>query len=228
MPGELSPHLGDVGKVGARLGRSSLRDVPGRPSAAGARRPHVAALRSALAAATVAGLVAGCGKADPAARPITGGAIPLGAQLFPQGKRQQLPPIAGKTLTGSSLALRSYAGHSVLVLNVWASWCANCRDESAALAELSRTLHPAKASFVGIDEQDVASAARRFVASTGTGYPQLSDSDGTALNRLTLLPSSGIPSTLVVDRQGNMAARIVGPVTAPQLQKLIDVVSAES
>jgi peroxiredoxin len=216
------------GFLDGRFARSSLRRVHGRSPARNVWWPRAAARRWASAAVGVAVLVAGCAAANSGGHPITGGAIPLGAQLFPVGDRQQLPPIAGKTLTGANLALRSFAGRSVLVLNVWASWCANCRDESAALAKLSHSFGPATASFVGIDEQDVASAARRFVTSTGTGYPQLADPDGTTLNRLTLLPSSGIPSTLVVDRQGNMAARIVGPVTAPQLQKLIGVVAAES
>ncbi len=207
---------------------SSLRRVQRRSSGRDVRWRRVASRPGPLAAVSVAVLVAGCAAAGPGAHPVTGGAIPLGAQLFPVGDREQLPAIVGKTLTGSDLKLRSYAGRSVLVLNVWASWCTNCREESAALAKLSHSLDRATASFVGIDEQDVASAARRFVTSTGTGYPQLRDSDGTTLNRLTLLPSSGIPSTLVVDRHGNMAARIVGPVTAPQLQKLISVVAAES
>jgi thiol-disulfide isomerase/thioredoxin len=197
-----------------------------------AQRSCAAALSGPIAAALVAVLAAcmtaGCAGGDSATSPMTGGAIPLGAQLFPVGKRQQLPPIVGKTLAGPSIELGSYTGHSVLVVNVWASWCVNCRDESAALAKLSRALDPTKVAFVGIDEQDVASAARRFVASARTSYPQLLDPDGTTLNRLTLLPSSGIPSTLVVDQQGKMAARIVGPVTGAQLQKLIDIVASKS
>ncbi len=124
--------------------------------------------------------------------------------------------------------MRSLIGRSVLVLNVWASWCANCRDEAAVLATAARAAGPGGARFIGIDEQDEAAAARKFVAAAGTGYPQLADPTGSVLNRLSLLPRSGIPSTLLVDRHGNMAARIVGPVTGPQLEKLITQVGAET
>ena len=152
----------------------------------------------------------------------------IGAQLFPASKRQQLPAIEGKSLAGQALALRSLTGHGVLVVNVWASWCTSCREESAALASFSATTAPATARFVGIDEQDVAGKARSFVAATGMRYPQLSDPSGAALNRLTILPNYGIPSTLVVDRHGLMAARIIGPVTTGQLRKLVSQVAAES
>ena len=118
-------------------------------------------------------------------------------------------------------------GRGVLVINVWASWCETCRDESAALAKLAKD-DSSDTAFVGIDEQDNAKAARAFVASTGMNYPQLSDPQGRTLSKLSTLPNFGIPSTLVVDPQGRMAARIIGAVSGPQLQRLIDQVRAES
>ena len=136
--------------------------------------------------------------------------------------------IAGSTLSGQPLTLRSLTGRGVLVINVWASWCAPCRDESAALAALAKSTTADAVRFVGIDEQDTPGAARKFVASTGTTYPQLTDPTGTNLNKLSLLPSMAIPSTLLVDKRGMMAARIVGPVTTAKLEKLITQVAGES
>jgi thiol-disulfide isomerase/thioredoxin len=174
-------------------------------------------------------MLGGCHATVQAAKPTTTTpAIGVGAQLFPAAQRHPLPSIVGTTLSGQSLTLRSLTGRGVLVVNVWASWCEPCRDESAALATLANTLGRSHVSFVGIDEQDTSAAARRFVASTGMTYPQLTDPTGTALTKLSLLPSFGIPSTLLVDRQSMMAARIVGPVTAQKLQKLIAEVAVES
>jgi len=152
----------------------------------------------------------------------------VGAQLFSQSQRRPLPQIAGSTLSGQPLTLRSLTGRGVLVINVWASWCAPCRDESAVLAALAKSTTADAVRFVGIDEQDTPGAARKFVASTGTTYPQLTDPTGTNLNKLSLLPSMAIPSTLLVDKRGMMAARIVGPVTTAKLEKLITQVASES
>ncbi|MDT4924857.1 MAG: hypothetical protein QOG01_2570 [Pseudonocardiales bacterium] len=176
----------------------------------------------------VAGLaclwLGGCAGPNSSTTAMAGTDPDIRAQLFPLAQRQPLPTIAGHTLSGRPISLRDLTGRGVLVINVWASWCENCRDESAALAQLSRSLSARSVAFVGIDEQDTTSAARAFAASSGTSYPHMVDPDGTALRKLLLLPSLGIPSTLLVDQHGMMAARVIGPTTASQLQALIDKV----
>ena len=134
--------------------------------------------------------------------------------------RQLAPRLSGTTLQGSQFALDDAAGN-VVVLNVWASWCAPCRTESPVLARLERQLAAKKVRFVGIDETDTTTSAKRFVASAGATYPQLVDSAGALLGRLPLLPQKGIPSTLILDRHHRMAARVVGPVTGEQIETLV-------
>ncbi|MEO8556095.1 MAG: TlpA disulfide reductase family protein [Actinomycetota bacterium] len=134
--------------------------------------------------------------------------------------RQPAPQLSGTTLKGSQFALDDVAGN-VVVLNVWASWCEPCRTESPVLADLERQMAAGNVRFVGIDETDSTSAAIRFVASTGATYPQLVDSDGNLLGQLLLLPQKGIPSTLILDRHGRMAARVIGPVTGVEIQALV-------
>ena len=200
----------------------------GRPARSGIsallRRVRLVAGIAGIALACSCGTAAvhGSNKSTP-----TTASTGIGVQLFPPAQRRPLPQIAGTTLAGQALTLRSLTGQGVLVVNVWASWCAPCRDESAVLAAIAKSA-AAAVRFVGIDEQDTPGAARTFVASTGTTYPQLTDPTGTSLNKLSLLPSFAIPSTLVVDRHGMMAARIVGPVTAAKLEKLIAQVASES
>ena len=96
------------------------------------------------------------------------------------------------------------------------------------LAGLDRQLAAQGVRFVGIDETDTTTSARQFVASAGVRYPQLLDSDGALLGQLPLLPQKGIPSTLILDRHRRMAARVIGPVTAVQIQTLVSELLREN
>ncbi len=140
----------------------------------------------------------------------------------------QAPAVSGKTLQGEDLALSDFAG-DVVVLNVWGSWCAPCRAEAQTLQKLSDKYAKDGVQFVGINTRDDNANAQAFERNFGISYPSLSDTDG----RLQLefhdsLPPSAIPSTLVIDRQGRVAARVLGPVTYSQMTGLIDDVAGES
>jgi peroxiredoxin len=115
----------------------------------------------------------------------------------------------------------------VIVLNVWASWCQECRKESRGLGRLSAALNPATVRFVGIDEHDTNDSGRAYATASGMTFPQLVDPDGALLAKLRLLPSYGIPSTLVIDRSGRMAGRIIGAADETVLRSLIERVAAD-
>ena len=144
-----------------------------------------------------------------------------GTTVFPVAHRAMVPPVSGRTLTGGSLALRDLTGSDVVVVNVWASWCAPCRDEAGVLTAAAAQMHDQHVAFVGVDESDSPSAARRFLQQSGATYPQLVDPDGAILARLSVLPASGIPSTLVLDRRGFMVARVIGPLTGTTLHEVV-------
>ncbi len=119
-------------------------------------------------------------------------------------------------------------GKATIVVNVWAAWCVECRTEAHTLKTLSHTLASRGVRFIGIDEQDNPARARAFVKTTQATYPHLADPNGTILAQLRLLPSTGIPSTLVIDRNGLMAGRIVGVARKTVLQHMIDRIIAGS
>ena len=178
-----------------------------------------------------AALLAGCAAtaAPPAA---VGSSAPaaasqnLGVTRYAVGQRPQIPELAGTTLDGSSLNVTSLRGH-VVVLNAWASYCEPCRTESPALARVAKQTAALGVRFVGLDEQDRADPARAFAASAGATYPELVDADGALLGSLRLVPPSAVPSTLVLDRAGRVAARVIGAVDGTTLDALVRALVAE-
>lgn len=149
------------------------------------------------------------------------------ATFIPPSQRQASPNISGKTLDDASLSLSSLRGH-VVVLNVWGSFCGPCRSEAATLRAASYKTKADGVRFVGIDTRDQVAAARAFVDAFHVPYPSLVDQSGSMLLAFrNTLPPSAIPSTLVLDRNGDVAARVVGPVTYTQLMQLINKVVAE-
>lgn len=151
-------------------------------------------------------------------------ALGPGLQMFPVGQRSAAPQLRGTTITGVPLDLAHEIGHGPVAVNVWASWCGPCRREMPLLGRAAGvTLR-----VVGIDERDSSRSARAFAASRGATYPSLSDPDGKLLASLPMLPQTGVPSTLFLDRDGRVAARVVGPVGADVLRRIINTLGDAS
>ena len=142
------------------------------------------------------------------------------ATFIPQADRKEAPAISGATLDGGSFT--ASAG-KVLVLNVWASWCSPCRAEAPALQELSMK-HP-EVQFLGVLTRDSLVAARAFVERFGIQYPSLVD-DAILLKFHGQLTPNAIPTTLIIDTQGRIAARVSGEVTYSALEDLIERVKS--
>ncbi|GAB3713000.1 hypothetical protein GCM10028815_29370 [Mariniluteicoccus flavus] len=135
-------------------------------------------------------------------------------------KRKPAPVAKGPGLDGGEVTT-AHPGR-VVVVNVWGSWCAPCRKEAPDLqraAEQTRDI----AQFVGIDTRDPDPApARAFQRSFGVTYPSIHDPQASQLLVFSgELPPSGIPSTLVIDPQGRVAARVIGVVDTTTLVGLV-------
>ena len=176
----------------------------------------------AVAAVAAAGCGAAGGKAAQDSQGGSGGqAGAVGITSFPAGHRPAVPQVSGAALTGEHLQLSDYRGR-VVVLNFWASWCELCRAEAPVLARLSRSYQARGVQFIGIDVNDARASAEAFERRYGIGYPSLYDpSAGTELEFGRLIPPA-IPDTLVLDRTGHVAGRVIGRVTYSGLKHLLD------
>jgi thiol-disulfide isomerase/thioredoxin len=140
--------------------------------------------------------------------------------------RKEPGEVAGTTIDGEEVSLDDYAGQ-VVVVNVWGSWCAPCRAEAPMLAKAARDLAKQDVAFLGIDSRDPSeSAARAFVRRFDIPYPSIYDQQGRTLLafRGTLTPNS-IPSTVVIDREGRVAASVLGEISRTTLYDLVEEVS---
>jgi thiol-disulfide isomerase/thioredoxin len=140
--------------------------------------------------------------------------------------REPVPAISAPLLGGGTSALSSMRG-DVVVINVWGSWCAPCRGEAASLEQVSRDFTGRGVRFIGVDTRDQTAAALAFVRHYRISYPSWVDQDGQVLLDLrTFLPADFPPSTLIVDRSGRVAARVIGPTSYTQLRSLVATVAA--
>ena len=136
-------------------------------------------------------------------------------------KRVQAPALSGMTLSGSNY---TYSVGKVAVVNVWASWCSPCRAEAPTLAALAKKY--SDVAFIGILTRDNPATAEAFQRRFSLPYPTLID-DSLLIGFKGSLPANAIPSTVVIDRAGRVAARISGAVTVASLTDLIERVGGE-
>lgn len=148
-----------------------------------------------------------------------------GLTRIPVAERHEAPIAMGDDLDGSPLSTEDFPG-KVIVLNVWGSWCNPCRKEAPDLIEAQdRTAEVAQ--FIGINTRDLDPApARAFARSFGLNYRSIFDPSGAELLKYGDLPPGAIPSTLIIDAEGRVAARIIGIATVSTLVGLIEDVAA--
>lgn len=148
------------------------------------------------------------------------------ALLDPE-QRVAAPDFTGVTLTNESFALAEHRGE-VVAINVWASWCGPCRAEAPALEAVWTQNRADGFLLLGLNTRDSSTAAQGFVKTYAITFPSVVDTDGQIqLLFSDSLPPQAIPSTVIVDKQGRVAARILGPTSQATLQGLVDALLAE-
>ncbi|MET8611712.1 MULTISPECIES: TlpA family protein disulfide reductase [Streptomyces] len=152
-----------------------------------------------------------------------------GIDTVPVSKRAAAPDLSGRTIDGKTLNVADYKGQ-VVVINVWGSWCSPCREEAQYFAKVSKQYQGKGVQFVGINTRDTSTTpAVAFEQAHGIAYPSLYDPTGKLMLRFkkgTLNPQL-IPSTLVIDRHGKVAARALEALDDTTLLKMLKPVVAE-
>ena len=177
---------------------------------------------AAVAALTGVAALAGCSNGTSGGGNTGFVSSDVGITAIAASQRVAAPALSGTTLDGEQYSLAQDKGQ-IVVLNVWGSWCTPCREESPALEETYQKFQAKGVRFVGINTRDDNAAALAFDRSMNITYPSLQDPDETHLLQFkSLLPPASIPSSVILDRDGKVAVRIIGPVTEPQLTQQLD------
>lgn len=192
------------------------------------------AVTAVFAALAVTGALAGCSGGDDLAQQYRDGdnkGFIAGDGTYveiPPDRRGQPVVFSGDTVDGAF----DSAEHDgqVLVVNFWYAGCAPCRAEAPILAELSGRLDPAEASLVGINIRDGAGQAAAFDEKFGLDYPSILDVDS-GLAQLAFagdVPPNAVPTTIVLDREHRIAARVLGQISdASIIGSMVDTVLGE-
>ena len=153
--------------------------------------------------------------------------VPRNLTRIPPDQRQVLPTVSGPALgSNQPISTQDYLG-KVVVINVWGSWCPPCRKEAPDLQAASVETRDV-AQFVGITSKDYDPApAEAFVRSFKITYPSIYDPTGKVLLAFAgQLPPSAIPSTMIIDREGRLAVRVLSEVSKITLIDMINDVGS--
>lgn len=140
--------------------------------------------------------------------------------------RTAAPNVTGTDLTGKPVRLTDFAG-KVLVVNFWASWCAPCRAEAPTMESIYQKTKASGVQFLGVNGKDNKDNAAAFVRTYQLTYPSLYDQPGKVALAFRGVPPNAYPSTLIIDRHGKVAARIIGSTPYSRLNDLVTKLAAE-
>ena len=200
------------------------------------RRDRFRAVGFACVLLTAAGGVSAC--SNSAMRGDDGGTFAFhspGGQVeifYDEAQRRPLAGFAGESLMdpGEEIALGDFDGQ-IVVLNAWGQWCAPCRAEVDDLQEVHEALQAGSTptgTVLGINVRDYnPQIARDFVEDSGVTYPSIYDPPFKTAASLGGVPSSVIPTTVVLDAQHRPAAVFLREVTADDILQVTAELESE-
>lgn len=144
-------------------------------------------------------------------------------------KEQRSAPVqlSGTLFTGTTVKPEDLLG-KVTVLNFWFAACAPCRVEAPILEGLHQDFKSKGVQFFGVNLRDEKATAEAFEKSFKLTYPSFNDKDGAVLLSVAgMVPPNAVPTTLVLDKEGKVASRVLGEVEKGTLKALITAAAAE-
>jgi len=149
---------------------------------------------------------------------------PYSAPLYPAKAEAEAKDFTVELVNGESFTLSEQQG-KVVLLNIWATWCAPCREETPELVELYTEYRDQGLLVLGvsIDEQGL-SVVKPFMEKYEVNYPTVID-DGTIMDKYG--PTMGIPTTYIIGKKGNLRYFAVGAVTNKELEPRIQALLNE-
>ncbi|TLP72777.1 TlpA family protein disulfide reductase [Nesterenkonia sphaerica] len=132
-----------------------------------------------------------------------------------------------ETFEGETVTAETFQGE-VSVINFWYAACAPCRKEAPDLQAIYEEFEADSVQFYGVNTRDTQPTAEAFERTFGITYPSMEDRGGSVLMSMTsYVHPSAVPTTLVLDRQGRVSARISGLVDPGTLRALISTALEE-
>jgi peroxiredoxin len=149
-------------------------------------------------------------------------------ELIPADQRKMAGPMTGELLAGGTYRLADDKG-SIVVLNMFASWCGPCNIETPQMDALYRERKASGVKFVGLDvKENTRSDATDWIKGKDITFPVVYDEKAKTALQLGNVPLAGLPDTVVIDRQGRVAAVYVGLTLPKDLTPALDALSQES
>jgi peroxiredoxin len=179
-----------------------------------------------------AGLLVGCsgGKdaVDQSANPYRyDGGTPKG-RVIAVAKRKQAGPVTGGLIGGGAYQLGQDRG-KVVVLNFFASWCAPCQTETPQFDSIYRNRKAAGVQFVGLDVKDPSkSGVQAWLQAKDVTFPVVYDEPGKTAIQLGDVPLVGLPATVLIDKQGRVAAVYTQEVFVKDLEPVLNQLVSET
>jgi peroxiredoxin len=189
-------------------------------------------MRRALVALVGSVLLAGCSTGSDAVDVNNGGEFrfvagtPAG-EVIPPDERAAAPEFSGQLLGGGEFSSTELAG-DVAVLNFWGSWCGPCRIETPEFQDVYADVRDDGVQFLGLNVKETNEQfATAFVERFGIEFPSLYDPRGEVALAFRGYPANAIPSTIVLDADGRVAAVYTGTVSKADLRSVVDAILGE-
>lgn len=148
-------------------------------------------------------------------------------KVIPAGDRRSAPRFTGKLIGGAKFDSSSLSG-KVVVVNFWGQWCAPCRVETPDFEKVYSATKSRGVEFLGINVKDSEQLAKAFLDKEKITYPSLFDPSGKVALRFRDYPPNAIPSTIILDRKGRVAAVYLKPLLAKDIEPVVTGLAEET